>query len=395
MRTILCAIAGLLASLCITVPALAQCDPPRLPATQRFEPTHGLTFAVYENELIMGGGFTSPGRHVARWNGHVWRDFSTANVATPYALTVHGGRLIAGGSMGAVQWTGSAWQVLGGGVDSSRAVSTLTTHNGDLIAAGTFLRIGGVPATRVAAWNGTAWRAMDAGFDKQVMSVTTFRGELIAGGLFTQSGGRMVKCIARWDGSRWQQLGPGVDGAVITMAEYRGDLIIGGRFYTAAGQTMNFITRWDGQQYHPMGAGVLARPGYEFITYVGGMAIYQGELYVGGLFDYASGVHSVGLARWDGTEWHAVSGSTDTVRALAVFNHEVITADSTDAFWSRFGCPPCIADVDDDGQVDFSDYLAFLDLYRTADPLADLTEDGMIDRSDWLEFLGVYSAGCP
>lgn len=33
-------------------------------------------------------------------------------------------------------------------------------------------------------------------------------------------------------------------------------------------------------------------------------------------------------------------------------------------------CPPCLADLDSDGVVDFSDYLAFLNFYEAGDPAA-------------------------
>lgn len=54
----------------------------------------------------------------------------------------------------------------------------------------------------------------------------------------------------------------------------------------------------------------------------------------------------------------------------------------------------CLADLDCDGVVDFSDYLAFLNLYDSGDPLADINGDGVVDFADYLEFLNEFTAGC-
>lgn len=384
----------MLALAALAPPALAQCDPQRQPVTQVFD-AHPLALLEFENHLYAGGASHIPGVGLARWDGHTWTNFAAPGMSSIYSIARDATSLIVGGPAGVKSWNGAAWTSLGTGIDPNRNVSALAVHDGEVFAGGTFRRIGGVDALRIAAWNGSAWRALDAGLNSQVMSLTSFRGELLAGGLFTQSGARMVKCIARWDGAQWQQLGPGTDGPVLAMIEYRGDLILGGRFFIAGGRTMNFICRWDGTQFHPMGGGLLARPGYEFITYVGGLTVFQGDLYAAGLFDLADGIPTVGMARWDGERWHAVQGTIDTCRTVGALGRHLVGAEASDDGWAHWTCPPCIADVDDDGLVDFSDYLLFLDLYRSGDPRADLTADGDIDRSDWLMFFGVYSAGCP
>ncbi|MCC6677397.1 MAG: dockerin type I repeat-containing protein [Phycisphaerales bacterium] len=55
----------------------------------------------------------------------------------------------------------------------------------------------------------------------------------------------------------------------------------------------------------------------------------------------------------------------------------------------------CPGDLNGDGQVDFADYLEFLNLYDAGDPAADLNEDGEVDFADYLEFLNLYNEGCP
>ncbi|MCC6675759.1 MAG: hypothetical protein IT436_01320 [Phycisphaerales bacterium] len=54
----------------------------------------------------------------------------------------------------------------------------------------------------------------------------------------------------------------------------------------------------------------------------------------------------------------------------------------------------CLADLNDDGLVDFADYLEFLNFYDAEDVAVDFTGDGLVDFADYLEFLNLYDAGC-
>ncbi len=52
------------------------------------------------------------------------------------------------------------------------------------------------------------------------------------------------------------------------------------------------------------------------------------------------------------------------------------------------------ADWNEDGVVDFNDFLAFLNDFNIEDPCADLNGDGVVDFNDFLEFLNIYNLGC-
>lgn len=56
--------------------------------------------------------------------------------------------------------------------------------------------------------------------------------------------------------------------------------------------------------------------------------------------------------------------------------------------------PSCLADINEDGLVDFADYLQFLGAYALLDLLADFNGDGEVDFSDYLGFLSAFDAGC-
>ncbi|HMN97287.1 MAG TPA: hypothetical protein PKC43_12740 [Phycisphaerales bacterium] len=151
-------------------------------------------------------------------------------------------------------------------------------------------------------------------------ALTTYRGELVAGGAFVTAYGVTVNRVARWDGASWRPLTSGdqagVDGPspitmVRAMAVYNGDLIVGGEFVSAGGQTVNHIARWDGTAWHALASGgqVGVGGGENFFNQsrVWSMAVWDGSLYVGGNFSTAGGQVVNRIARWDGTSWHALS----------------------------------------------------------------------------------------
>ncbi|MBM4108884.1 MAG: EF-hand domain-containing protein [Phycisphaerae bacterium] len=52
------------------------------------------------------------------------------------------------------------------------------------------------------------------------------------------------------------------------------------------------------------------------------------------------------------------------------------------------------ADWNEDGVIDFNDFLSFLNTFNAQDLCADLNGDGVVDFNDFLEFLNLYNAGC-
>jgi hypothetical protein len=88
--------------------------------------------------------------------------------------------------------------------------------------------IPGVASDRIAAWDGTQWRALGAGFNGAVRALHVHNGALYAGGDFFISGG--IQYIARWDGTNWQPLGTpaqnGTSTAVYSMTSFGGNLVV-------------------------------------------------------------------------------------------------------------------------------------------------------------------------
>lgn len=179
-----------------------------------------LALAVYNGALYAGGTFVQVDgasiASLARWNGTSWQSVGGAGETQPMggpvrALAVYNNELYVGGSFsqvptsiqtfGIARWNGSIWQKVGtSGITapSAATLDSLTVYRNEVIAGGNFLTISGVPAVRAARWDGTTWRAMEAGADQRILAYTTYNGELIAGGDFTMVDNEASPYWARW-----------------------------------------------------------------------------------------------------------------------------------------------------------------------------------------------------
>ncbi|MFC1573291.1 hypothetical protein ACFL6M_06800, partial [Candidatus Eisenbacteria bacterium] len=60
------------------------------------------------------------------------------------------------------------------------------------------------------------------------------------------------------------------------------------------------------------------RPGFN--SSICASVVYRGDLFLSGWFSYVNGIRAPRIARWDGTQWHDVSGGMDAaVCALTVW----------------------------------------------------------------------------
>jgi hypothetical protein len=161
--------------------------------------------------------------------------------------------LYAGGSFGTAggvtatriaKWNGSAWSTLGLGIVGGGTVYALVCDgSSDLYAGGsfTFAAAGGHTASEIAKWNGSSWFALGSGMNNTVnaLACDSF-GNLYAGGLFTSAGGTNANYIAQWNGSSWSALGSGMNGYVYALAfDSSGNLYASGSF-TEAGNNLAY-----------------------------------------------------------------------------------------------------------------------------------------------------------
>ena len=372
-------------------------------------------------KLYAGGFFTNA---VAAWDGSSWASLAVGPaVGFIHDLQVfddgNGAALYAAGgafNFGAVErWNGSSWTTLGTGFDGP--VISLSVFNGTLYAGGSFSNAGGTAASNIAGWNGSSWSAVGGGTDATVHTLQAYNDgsgvDLYAGGDFTNAGGNAASYIARWNGSSWSALSTGVTNSVRSLAVYYDgtslDLYVGGYFYFGTG-AFNYIARWDGQQFSALG-GLLyngTANGVETMT------VYDDgtgpALFVGGLFEQVSDAWSLKVAKWDGTRWWPLGDGVGTdVYALVVhddgsgpslyiggsFSAAYDLPASKVVEWP--GCPfaACPGDIDGDGTVGITDFLALLAAWgpNPGHP-ADIDGDGTVGITDFLALLAGWGV-CP
>jgi len=296
--------------------------------------------------LYVGGKFTSAGgvsvHSIAKWDGSAWSALGSGIDGDTYcsvqALAIDAsGNLYAGGKFdtaGGVsatniaRWNGSSWSALGSGIGSSAyyPVRALAVDgSGNLYVGGMFDTAGGVSASNIVKWDGSAWSALGSGISGDAYSsvdalVVDFSGNIFAGGGFTSAGGTSASNIAKWDGSAWSALGSGVDGRVSAVAiDKSGNLYAGGYFHTAGGISASSVAKWDGNAWSALGSGIQTGndPGDVNALAIDG----SGNLFAGGEFNNAGGVGAHSIARWDGGSWSTLgSGVSWNVSALAIDN---------------------------------------------------------------------------
>ncbi len=236
-----------------------------------------------------------------------WAISSAADVGT---YSISEGQAVVESRNGGYWWSG----FFGMGLDN--VVYDLVVYSGNLVAVGAFTTAGGVPANRVAAWNGIEWLPMGSGFNNGCRAAVVFNNDLIVGGYFTQADGQPTTNIARWDGSQWNGMGH-FDGNVFALYVFQGDLIAGGTFTRVDQRICPYIARWDGQEWHALGLGLNAFPN--------AICEYQGQLIAGGAFT-ESGTHQLNhVAHWDGLQWYPLGeGFDDDVSVLDVFDNKLV-----------------------------------------------------------------------
>jgi len=293
-------------------------------------------FPLPDGSVVAGGNFVTAGgvvaNNIARWDGTSWSPLGTGMNGPVQALTtLPNGDVVAGGSFttaGGVaanyiaRWDGSSWSPLGAGTNG--IVFALTTlPNGDVVAAGVLTAAGGAPASLIARWDGTAWSPLGSGIGgiifASVSALTTLpNGDVVAGGFFTAAGGVGASNIARWNGTAWSPVGGGVNDTVTALlAMPNGDVVAGGRFTFAGAIAANTIARWNGATWSTLGAGTSGGSPAQVHALA---PLPNGDLVAGGRFTTAGGVAATNIARWNGTSWSTPGsgvGVGGTTRALA------------------------------------------------------------------------------
>jgi len=299
----------------------------------------GALAVLPDGGLLAGGNFTSsatsslPYRGV--WNGRAWQVLGAvpgSYVGSVTDLVVsERGRIYGIGSLASFggpfnellpsELIGTTWRALGVGkvdpgspfVSGTRRLALL--KSGELVAAGTFIGIGGTPANNIAKWDGAAWVAMGNGLTGPSGNVAALavapNGDLVAGGSFTKAGDEPASNIAIWSGTNWSPLGSGLNGSVTSLAiSPSGNILVGGTFTLAGDVAARSVAEWDGSRWRELGEGlprtvraVSVLPDGRYVashsTSASSSAPYSGDVQV-----------------WDGQDWRPLGGGFPAFNAL-------------------------------------------------------------------------------
>jgi len=287
---------------------------------------------------------------VWRLDGVTWTRVGSSTTSTGSALTVAsfdsgaGEEIYVGGSFGRLQggsaqsiakWNGAEFVALQEGrglvassfTPTARAFASYTPPGAARpwsIVGGNFIRAGGAPASNVAAWTGSEWRALGDGVGDDantVYALATYQEPgasspaLFAGGDFAVAGGVNAYGIARWDGTAWSRVGgpPGGVGGKCRALLVHDDgsgagpcLFVGGNFSLVNGNVAAAnIARWNGTTWSAVGQALNSTV-HALVLYDDPNIPGPAQLYAVGAFTASGATPIPRVARWDGVAWNDV-----------------------------------------------------------------------------------------
>lgn len=231
---------------------------------------------------------------------------------------------------GFAKWDGTKWDSVGLGINYNVMYGNtfaIARYNNEIYVGGNFENVGGIPSNYIGKWNGAAWDSLPESPNSAVVSFMVYNNELYVGGLFTMVGSDTAYGIAKWNGSTWSKVGDfpfiGMGYAnIAAIAAYNGEIYVGGIFQDSTGYPVN-IAKYNGSTWHRVGNGIVGSFGA-----VNALAVYNGELYAGGLFYKGDGNPGNHIAKWNGTTWSDAGGGMGgvtypQVRDIKVHNNEL------------------------------------------------------------------------
>ncbi|MDX9910252.1 MAG: GC-type dockerin domain-anchored protein [Phycisphaerales bacterium] len=170
-----------------------------------------------------------------------------------------------------------------------------------------------------------------------VFALEEFNGELYAGGIFNRANGAIIgDGIARWDGTTWRSVAGGasaqtgsnpaqIDSMIVWDDGTGPALYVAGDFTFIGGVEANGIAKWNGTSWHALGDGIknLLSGNIHWATFGLALEVFDDgngeQLYVAGQFNTAGGITANHIARWNGNAWSTVPGA-DQVSMLNPFH---------------------------------------------------------------------------
>lgn len=372
---------------------------------------------------------------VGRWDGHTWQHIALPS-DTPAPVEIQLPLLKLDDGTGEAlylkgrylfnsqytyrmwRWTGSAWNPCPPPMYDFTETTYAAPHFSYNPGTGPF--IFGQLNCGFGAWSGTSWQIVsdcinfNSGAGKGALGVGDFgTGPKVIficnfGSIGTDTN---LREAVTWDGQHWQRLGTNLrcfeafDMAIFDRGNGP-ELYVAGSMKVDGGAPVNLV-RWTGVTWEAM----------PDVPIVNSLATFDDgagpALYAAGNFGAIGGILARGIAKYDGTQWHALGagigalyrsdlieyddGSGPSLFVSASLGAEVGGGLQGPGPMQWVGCPNCYANCDgstNKPRLTANDFMCFLNRYVMRDPYANCTVDGTINIADFQCFIAKYAEGC-
>lgn len=290
------------------------------------------------SKLYAAGAFDSSGSavldRVARWDGVAWSSFGLS-VASPNVLFVdqlevydsgNGPALYVGGNFSdplgtfftaIARWDGSSWflftpPAVPTGLQSCGALCVASFGTGPVLLAGWR----GLPSG-LYVYDGSFWQPFAPEADiHALLYFDDGSGPAIyvGGSTGLGPGGLLEHGIAKWTVSGWSVPDAGIAPwtalqgvtSLLGVSDAGGGAVYAGGSFTGFGATAaRGVAKLQGSKWHALGGGLAGYPLASAMFDSGSGA----ELYLGGSFSGAGDAQSRAIVKWNGVQWSAIQGS--------------------------------------------------------------------------------------
>jgi len=217
------------------------------------------------------------------------------------------------------------WQSCG---SFDNAVRRFKVVDDELYALGPFSTINGTPCQSFAKRVGSGWECVgDLNCSGCLpIDIVRYQGRLVVSGTIAFDG-NPYRYIVQYVDEEWVPVGPqgiygGLSGAG-QMAIYQGELYVGGLIPLSAGNAGFALQKWNGSVWRQVGEGLQDGTGGTGQNIkVKDLLVHDGKLFACGGFTYAGHEYAPRIATWDGVEWCSVGGNfgENEVTAMAFYN---------------------------------------------------------------------------
>lgn len=279
---------------------------------------YNLTLLKQVGGIVYAGGYFDsiagiPSNSLVSFNGTEWvdeglADFRQVNDIAEYndktILSVGGLTNSSSPEPHLLEKNTNQWDSFG--ISANRSISSIIEYKSNLIIAGQFDSLNGMPFHNIASWDGNNLNSIPGFPLDSVLSIwnlQVIRDSLYMIAVFYEPPSNYYRDVLMWDGSTWSfMLGQSEwdeNRNVYDYCLHNNHIYVGGRFDSLKNTEVNNIARWDGPEFYPLGSGVDTNSyNYEYGLVVLKMTSFQNNLYVGGSFDFAGTHRAANFARW-------------------------------------------------------------------------------------------------